>query len=101
MQAFIAHLNDPAPGFRCYRPGTDAKALDHEVGVSHRLGSPATDASLATLEGLLGGRDEQFAALYALHDGMTLYVEGFTAGLRLYRVDEVAEKKRAGATGST
>lgn len=89
MEKFLAHLQDAAPGFRCYKPGADRSDLKRDVCVQHKLASPATPEDITALCSRLGNGCDEFEALYSKHDGMVLYAAGDDAGILLYPAEDL------------
>ncbi|HXI97338.1 MAG TPA: hypothetical protein VNG73_00220 [Gemmatimonadaceae bacterium] len=54
--------------------------------ISHRLHQAATDSAITKLCSLIPQPSAEVEALYRVHDGMDLYVQGSTVGLALYPV---------------
>jgi hypothetical protein len=83
VDLFLSHLADLHPRFEC-EPAGPPRAIRIEVEISHRLGQPAKGAEIAELRRLLSGLRPEIEALYDVHDGMDLYIQGGTVGLALY-----------------
>jgi hypothetical protein len=85
LDQFLRHLSDTRPRFECEPAGPPQ---DHriEVEISHRLLQPATSSATIELRRLLSRPNPEVEALYRVHDGMDLYIQGSTVGLALYPI---------------
>jgi hypothetical protein len=92
MEKFFAHIDDPAPGFRCYRPDSSSdQEFEQDIRLEHRLGTPASSEMLARLLARLGNGSEEFESLYSRHNGMVLYVCGDDAGIHFSSIEGLDE----------
>lgn len=90
IAAFLSHLSDESPTFRCYACGDETETLALSVNLTHSLEPPAEAEHLHQLRNWLGPRAEEFVQLYSLHDGFTLYEDpiGDAEGIRFYSIEE-------------
>lgn len=86
VNAFLSHIADRTPKFRCFACGDDSKSLDLTANLRNTLEEPATPAELEKLQSWLGRQSEPFVNLYSHHNGLTLYEDsiGDAVGLWLY-----------------
>jgi hypothetical protein len=85
VDRFLSHLADLRPRFAC-EPAGPTQATRIEVDISHLLRPSAERSALTELRRLLSVPSPEVEALYAVHDGMDLYVQGSTVGLALYPI---------------
>jgi hypothetical protein len=72
---FEAHLNDPAPCFRCYDCGDREEKPTFLARVRHVVHPPADNEANATLDELLGPTGAPLKSFYGLHDGVLMYAD--------------------------
>ena len=96
LVTFEAHLNHPAPAFRCFAAGKSKKA-QWIARVTHKIERPASKKSLAKLDQYLGEHGSQIRRFYALHNGLTLYCDTLsdTAGVAFFKIDEWKKQSKA------
>ena len=70
---FLAHVNDPAPGFACHICDDPKETLGWTARVTNHPNGPASASSITLLRELLGPHAAPFEELYRAHDGMLLY----------------------------
>ena len=75
LDAFLRHLHDPSPGFRCFDCLDDAQRLRLSVRVCHELGDPTSTKLLPAAVELLGDAGRPFERLYERHNGLVLYAQ--------------------------
>jgi hypothetical protein len=85
VDRFLSHLADLRPRFEC-EPAGPTQDTRIEVEISHLFRPSAERSALAELRRLLSVPSPDVEALYAVHDGMDLYVQGSTVGLALYPI---------------
>jgi hypothetical protein len=85
VDRFLSHLADLRPRFEC-EPAGPTRDTRIEVEISHLFHPSAERSALTELRRLLSVPSPDVEALYAVHDGMDLYVQGSTVGLALYPI---------------
>jgi hypothetical protein len=70
---FEAHLNHPAPAFRCYRCGDRTERPTFLARVRNQVNSPADQLALSTIDKLLGAAGATIKQFYAKCDGVLMY----------------------------
>jgi|SRR5579859_3088622 len=85
VDLFLRHLSNPHPRFEC-EPAGSSQDIRIEVEISHRLRAPASGSAITELRRAISGTNPEAEALYRVHDGMDLYIQGSTVGLALYPV---------------
>ena len=96
VEAFLQHLDDPSPGFRCSKAGSGERRPSLVVRVSNLRNEPADEKGLTELRARLGPAAGSFARLYDVNDGLILYAQTevrqgrydppYPAGLRFFPV---------------
>jgi hypothetical protein len=99
---FETHLNDAAPGFRCYDCGDCSETPTFLALVKHRVNPAADEAALSTIDKLLGAAGTTIKQFYVRHDGVLLYEDTLTtrwsggeyaaAGVAFFPVSEWHDK---------
>jgi hypothetical protein len=85
LDLFLRHLSDTRPRFEC-EPAGPPQDTRIEVEISHRLRPPAKGSAITESRRLLSRSNPDVEALYCVHDGMDLYIQGSTVGLALYPI---------------
>ena len=85
VDLFLSHLADFHPRFEC-EPAGPPQDIRIEVEISHRLRQPATSSAIVELRRLLSRPDPEVEALYRVHDGIDLYIQGSTVAVALYPI---------------
>lgn len=90
VAAFLTHIANGSPVFRCYACGDDSEELTLSARLAHTLEEPATADDLQQLRDWLGSHADQFIQLYSLHNGLTLYEDtvGDAEGVCLYPIED-------------
>lgn len=83
MKKFIAHIQNPAPGFRCFKAGDSDESLDFDVQVENRCAPGASPEDIQNLRSQLGESSDELAELYSMHDGIQLYCQADSPGIEL------------------
>jgi hypothetical protein len=89
LDRFLANLADRHPRFEC-EPAGPPQDIRTEVEISHRLRPPASRSAITELRRAMTPPNPEVEALYRVHDGMDLYVQGSTVGLALYPISSWA-----------
>lgn len=96
MERFLSLLRDVSPRFVCRAAGRqEPKPPPITVGISHEVGTAATDSQLTELARL---NAESLAQFWSLHNGAALFIGpimppvGIAAAFRLYACSEIASK---------
>jgi hypothetical protein len=85
LDLFLRHLSDPRPRFEC-APAGPPQDIRVDVNISHRLRPAASGSAITDLRRAISPPNPEVEALYSVHDGMDLYVQGSTVGLALHPV---------------
>ena len=98
IEAFLRHLDDPSPGFRCTKAGAEDGSVRFVAKVSNPRNAPADKKALAELSRHLGPAAQTFEGLYHESDGLVLYAQTdirqrsydppYPAGLRFFPVKD-------------
>src|SRR5690242_10985629 len=98
LDRFENHLDDAAPGFRCFYAGDNTERLTFLAHVRHCIGRTATPLALAALDEMVGSAESVMKAFFARHDGLIMYEdtiptrwargEFYAAGFHFYPVSK-------------
>ena len=98
VEAFLRHLDDPSPGFRCSQAGGDEGSGSFVAKVTNPRNAPADEKALTDLSRRLGPAAQSFEGLYRVCDGLVLYAQTqirrrsydppYPAGLRFFPVKD-------------
>jgi len=76
---FEAHLQDSAPGFRCYRCGDRTETATFLARVRNQVSPPADTSALSIIDELLGSAGGAIKQFYAKHDGVLMYEDSLSS----------------------
>lgn len=90
VAAFISHIADTSPAFKCYACGDRDESLALIARLTHDIGAPASSTVLNQVRTWLGSHADDFIDLYAKYNGCILYQDrkSDAAGVWLYRIED-------------
>jgi hypothetical protein len=90
LEAFDAHLRDPAPGFRCYACGDRSEKPSLLARVKNLVGKPGSAKAIAAVINSCGAASPVLKRFVELHDGVLLYRDekSDAAGIEFFKATE-------------